>query len=164
MFELNKVFVAGNLTRDPELKYLPSGMAVADLGLAVNRRMFDRASGERKEETIFLDVTVWDKSAEFCKNYLRKGSAVIVEGRLKMDTWQDKQTGANRSKIGVVAERIQFADSKGASGGEGGNGQPEYAERGGGYQQQQAPQQQRSSGPSAPQAPQPGNTEDDLPF
>lgn len=164
MFELNKVFLAGNLTRDPEIKYLPSGTAVADLGLAVNRRWFDRNAGEKKEETLFVDVTVWDKSAEFCKNYLHKGSAIIVEGRLKQDTWQDKQSGTNRSKITVVAERIQFADSKGQSGSDFGGGeapvnsQPEpasYPARG--ISDKPVNEVQSGTGKA-------GNTEDDLPF
>jgi len=166
MFELNKVFLAGNLTRDPELKYLPSGMALADLSLAVNRRMFDRASGEKREETLFVDITVWDKSAEFCKNYLHKGSAIIIEGRLKQDKWEDKQTGQARSKITVVAERVQFADSKGSGADGGGSG--------GGAEASGAPVAQPArpasvgrvsedvETPGATSAP--GNTEDDLPF
>lgn len=163
MLELNKVLLVGNLTRDPELKYLPSGTAIADLRLAVSRRWYDRNAGERKEETLFIDVTAWDKSAEFCKNYLQKGRAIFVEGRLKMDTWEDKQSGQNRSKLSVVAERIQFADSKGGQGGEGGGesygggageSAPRYAER---------PAPAANAGPAAPKAA-PGNTEDDLPF
>ena len=167
MFELNKVFLAGNLTRDPDLKYLTSGTAVADLGLAVNRRWFDRNAGEKREETLFVDITVWDKSAEFCKNYLHKGSAIIVEGRLKMDSWQDKQTGANRNKIMVVAERIQFADSKAPvmEGGTGGlsEGPPvshpaePAVDPGKGYPER-APEEIESR-PADPKS-----TEDDLPF
>jgi single-strand DNA-binding protein len=165
MLELNKVMLVGNLTRDPEIKYLPSGTAVADLGLAVNRRWFDRNAGEKKEETLFVDVTVWDKSAEFCKNYLHKGSAIIVEGRLKQDTWQDKQTGTNRSKLTVVAERIQFADSKGGQqsgelgvGEAPGSGQPEPAS----YSTKGFADKPVSEVPSGPGKA--GNTEDDLPF
>lgn len=167
MIEMNKVFLAGNLTRDPELKYLPSGTAIAELGLAVNRRMFDRNSGERKEETIFIDVTAWEKTAEFCKNYLSKGRGIFVEGRLKMDRWDDKQTGQARTKLSVVAERIQFADAKPQGGGDnaysgGGNAY------GGGAPSEPAPQQyqERSAAPAASAAPKaaPANTEDDLPF
>lgn len=160
MLELNKVLLVGNLTRDPELKYLPSGTAIADLRLAINRRVFDRNAGERKDETLFIDVTAWEKSAEFCKNYLQKGRAIFVEGRLKMDTWEDKQSGQSRSKISVVAERIQFADSKsqggegGGYGGGAGESAPSYAER---------PAPAANAGPAAPKAA-PGNTEDDLPF
>src|SRR5688572_17002303 len=139
MLELNKVFLTGNLTRDPELKYLPSGTAPADLSLAVNRRFFDRGSGEKREETLFIDITAWDKQAEFCKNYLAKGKGIFVEGRLKQDKWEDKQTGQARSKITVVAERIQFADSRGAGGGESGGS----AGEGGSDYNQAAPAQAR---------------------
>jgi single-strand DNA-binding protein len=167
MIEMNKVLLAGNLTRDPELKYLPSGTAIADLGLAVNRRMFDRNTGERKEETIFIDVTAWEKTAEFCKNYLHKGSGIFVEGRLKMDRWEDKQSGQARTKLTVVAERIQFADSKPQQGG----GDNAYAGGGnayGGGASEPAPQayQERSAAPAGGGAPKAAaeNTEDDLPF
>lgn len=165
MLEMNKVFLTGNLTRDPELKYLPSGTAVADLRLAVNRRVFDRSSGERKDETVFVDVTAWEKTAEFCKNYLHKGSGIFVEGRLKQDSWQDKETGKNQSKISVVAERIQFAESK--------NQSNEGGMAGGGGESPSRPTPAASSGRSFPerQAPnagppasEPGSTEDDLPF
>lgn len=164
MLELNKVLLVGNLTRDPELKYLSSGTAIADLGLAVNRRSFDRSSGERREEVMFIDVTAWEKQAEFCKNYLSKGRAIFVEGRLRQDKWEDKQTGQTRYKITVVAERIQFADSKPGSGdstagGEGGGG---YAEK----PAQSSYSERPAAAPSAPAAPapKPANTEDDLPF
>jgi single-strand DNA-binding protein len=111
--ELNKVMLIGNLTRDPEIRATSSGLSVAKLGLAVNRRMPpNRETGERRDETLFVDVSVWDKQAEFCRNYLHKGSRVFIEGRLKMDQWQDKDTGQNRSRIEVVADRIQFAESK----------------------------------------------------
>jgi single-strand DNA-binding protein len=160
MIELNKVLLVGNLTRDPEMKYLPSGTAIADLRLAVNRRGFDRSSGERKDETMFIDVTAWEKQAEFCKNYLSKGRAIFVEGRLRQDSWEDKQSGQTRSKISVVAERIQFADSKPQQGGGG------DAYSGGGVSEPPAPQYQERSAPSAPAAAPKANanTEDDLPF
>lgn len=173
MFELNKVFLAGNLTRDPDLKYLPSGTAIADLGLAINRRMFDRNSGERREETLFVDVTAWEKTAEFCKNYLHKGSAIIVEGRLRQDKWEDKQTGQARSKISVVAERIQFAESKGAGGGgeayneSGSNEQgaaPVAAPRRSEPERQASASVDRQPNYDAPAGGPGGSTEDDLPF
>jgi single-strand DNA-binding protein len=112
MLELNKVLITGRLTRDPDYRSTPSGRAVAKLGVAVNRRWFNRESGGQQEDTTFIDVEVWERTAEFCKNYLHKGSAVFVEGRLKQDTWQDKDSGANRSKIVVVGERVQFAESR----------------------------------------------------
>ncbi len=109
MAALNKVFLIGNLTRDPELRYTPGGTAVADLGMAVNRE-FTARDGERKSETCFIDIVVWQKVAESCKEYLHKGSPVFVEGRLQLDTWQTSQ-GEKRSKMRVVAERVQFLDS-----------------------------------------------------
>lgn len=110
MASLNKVMLIGRLTRDPERRSTPSGMAVADLGLAVNRR-YRTNNGEDREETCFIDVTVWGKQAENCGEYLRKGSPIFVEGHLKMDTWE--KDGQKRSKISVVAERVQFLESGG---------------------------------------------------
>ncbi len=107
MASLNKVFLAGHLTRDPEVRYISSGRAVADLGLAVNRR-YKTASGEEKEETCFVNVTVWGKQAEMAGEYLRKGSGILVEGSLKMDQWESN--GEKRSKLSVTADRIQFLD------------------------------------------------------
>jgi single-strand DNA-binding protein len=115
MVDMNKVIVAGNLTRDPEVRHIASGTAVADLGLAINRRYKDN-SGRDKEEVVFVDVTVWDRQAENCAQYLTKGSPVLVEGRLKFDQWEKE--GKKQSKLSVVAERVQFLSSKGgASGG-----------------------------------------------
>ncbi len=111
MAQLNKVFLMGNLTRDPELRYTPSGSAVTDLGLAVNRSWTGK-DGERKEDTLFIDVTVWDRQAENCCQYLKKGRAIHVEGSLKMESWDDKTTGEKRSKIKVLADRVQFLDSR----------------------------------------------------
>jgi single-strand DNA-binding protein len=116
MADLNKVFLMGRLTFDPELRYAPSGSAVSELRLAVNRAWTGR-DGERKEETLFIDVTVWDRQAENCCQFLKKGSQVHIEGSLKMDTWDDKTTGEKRSKIKVQAERVQFLDRRGDAGG-----------------------------------------------
>ena len=112
----NKVLLAGNLTRDPELKYLNSGTAVCDLRLAINRR-FKRGDGEWGEETCFLDVVVWGRQGENCNQYLKKGRGVFVEGRLKLDTWET-QDGQKRSKHRVVGERVQFLPRGGGAGGE----------------------------------------------
>jgi single-strand DNA-binding protein len=116
MASLNKVFLIGNLTKDPELRYTPNGTAVTNLRLAVNRRFKDR-TGELKEDTCFVTVTAWDKQAEICNQYLQKGRQVFVEGILQSRSWEttDKQ---KRSTIDVRAERIQFLGPKG----EGGNG------------------------------------------
>lgn len=106
MANLNKVFLIGNLTRDPELRSTPGGTAVANLGIAVNRRFKD-SSGELKEEVCFLTVTVWDKQAEACCQYLKKGRPVFVEGVLQSRFWETKE-GEKRSAIDVRAERVQF--------------------------------------------------------
>jgi single-strand DNA-binding protein len=111
MPDLNRVFLMGNLTFDPELRRTPSGTAVAELRMAINRAWTGR-DGERREEAVFIDVTVWDRVAENCCQYLRKGSLVHVEGSLRVDTWDDKTTGEKRSKIRVHADRVQFLDSR----------------------------------------------------
>lgn len=119
---LNKVFLMGNLTRDIELKRTPSNnTAVANIGLAVNRQY--RAGDENREETTFVDCEAWGRTAEVMHQYLAKGRPVLVEGRLKLDQWQDRD-GNNRSKLKVVVENFQFVDSRGGSGGGGGGNAP----------------------------------------
>lgn len=120
MASLNRVLLIGNLTRDPELRYTPSGSAVADFGLAMNR-VWKGQDGARQEETTFVDITAWGKTAELAKQYLSKGRRVFVEGRLKLDQWTS-QEGQKRSKLSVVAETLQFLDARG-EGGEGGGAQ-----------------------------------------
>lgn len=110
MASFNKVILVGNLTRDPELRYTPKGMAVAKIGLAVNRTWRSEA-GEQKEEVTFVDVDVWGRTAENVGQYMRKGSPILIEGRLKLDQWDDKQTGQKRSRLGVTAETVQFLSS-----------------------------------------------------
>jgi single-strand DNA-binding protein len=102
MAGFNKAILIGNLTRDPEIRYTNSGTAICDLGIAVNEKKKD------KQDTLFVDVTVWDKQAENCCEYLSKGRPVMIEGRLKMDTWEDRETGKKRSRLGVVAQSVQF--------------------------------------------------------
>lgn len=109
MPDLNKVVLAGRLTRDPELKYIASGKAVCKMGLAVSRK-YKLGDGEQREETLFINVTTWEKSAEYCGKYLRKGKPIVVEGRLRSNEWEDKTTGQKRSTIEVSAERIQQLD------------------------------------------------------
>ncbi len=116
MANLNKVFLIGNLTRDPELRYTPGGTPVANLGLAVNRKFKD-SSGELKEEVCFLTVTVWDKQAEACCQYLHKGRPIFVEGVLQSRTWETND-GQKRSAIDVRAERVQFLGNYGAGKGQ----------------------------------------------
>lgn len=118
MANVNKVILMGNLTRDPELRYTPKGTAVADVGLAINR-VFGTDGGERREETTFVDVTLWGRQAELAQQYLGKGRGVYIEGRLQMDTWEDKASGQKRSKLKVVAENLQFLPGAGG-GGQGG--------------------------------------------
>ena len=119
MASFNKVILVGNLTRDPELRYTPKGMAIAKIGLAVNRTWRNEA-GETKEEVTFVDVDVFGRTAENVSQYMRKGSPILIEGRLRLDQWDDKQTGQKRSKLGVVAETVQFLGSPrgGTEGGE----------------------------------------------
>ncbi|MBN1421583.1 MAG: single-stranded DNA-binding protein [Planctomycetes bacterium] len=124
MASLNRVFLIGRLTQDPKLRYTPSGTPVTDLRLAVNRTYTD-PSGQRKEETVFLDVVVWRKQAEICCEYLAKGRQVMVEGRLTMDTWQGND-GQKRSRIRVVADRCQFLDPRGERGERGGGSTADY--------------------------------------
>lgn len=105
---LNKVFLMGNLTRDPDMKQTPSGDTVAELGLAVTEQFRSRTTNEVREIVTFVDVTVWGKVAENCGNYLTKGRPVFVEGRLVLDTWEDKATGQKRNRLRVRADRVQF--------------------------------------------------------
>lgn len=107
MANLNKVLLLGNVTRDPEIRYTPKGSAVCDLGVAVNRA-YTTDSGEKREEVTFVDVTLWGRTAEVASEYLKKGRPVFVEGRLQMDTWDDKQTGQKRTRLRVVAENMQL--------------------------------------------------------
>jgi len=111
MASFNKVILLGNLTRDPEVRYTPKGSAVCDLGIAVNR-VYTTEGGERREEVTFVDVVLWARLAEIAGEYLRKGRPVFIEGRLKMDTWDDKQTGQKRTKLRVVGESMQLLGSR----------------------------------------------------
>jgi single-strand DNA-binding protein len=152
MASFNKVILIGNLTRDPELKYTPKGTAVAKLGLAVNRS-WKTETGETREEVTFIDVDAFGRQAEVIGQYLKKGRPLMVEGRLKLDQWDDKTTGQKRSRLGVVLESFQFLDS--GRGGEGGGG-----EGGGEYAPRPA---QRPSRPAAPAAPAAAASDPDMP-
>lgn len=125
MPNLNKVMLMGNLTRDPELRYTSNNTPVASIGLAINRRWRNQ-QGEQQEETTFVDCEAWQRTAEVISQYLKKGRPIYVEGRLKLDQWQDKD-GSNRSKLKVVIDNFQFIDSRqdaGDTGGGGGGGGP----------------------------------------
>ena len=115
MASFNKVILLGNLTRDPEVRYTPKGSAVADLGVAVNRQ-YTLENGEKREEVTFVDVTFWGRTAEVAGEYLKKGRPVFIEGRLQLDTWDDKQSGQKRSRLKVIGETMQMLGSRGGAG------------------------------------------------
>jgi len=125
MASFNKVILLGNLTRDPEVRYTPKGSAVTDLGIAVNRQ-YTLENGEKREEVTFVDVTFWGRTAEVAGEYLKKGRPIFIEGRLQLDTWDDKQSGQKRSKLKVIGETMQMlggprgGGSSAENGGEGG--------------------------------------------
>jgi single-strand DNA-binding protein len=144
----NKVILAGNLTRDPELRYTPKGTAIARITLAINRKWTSEA-GEQKEEVTFVDIDAFAKQAETIGQYLKKGRPLLVEGRLRYETWDDKQTGQKRSKLGVVLDNFQFLDS--GNRGEGGGAAP-------------APRPRAATPPPAADADAPAHEGDDVPF
>src|ERR1700760_3030983 len=119
MAYLNKVFLIGNLTRDPELRTTPKGTPICQFGIAVNRQFKDE-SGATRDETTFVDIEAWGKQGELVAKYLSKGSPAMVEGRLKLDQWEDKQSGQKRSKLKVVLENVQFLSGRGGAGAGGG--------------------------------------------
>ncbi len=154
MANLNKVMLIGNLTRDPELRYTPKGTAVAEIGMAINRvRTNDQ--GQRQEDTTFIDVTLWGRQAELAQQYLTKGRPVYIEGRIQMDTWEDKNTGQKRTKLKVVGENMQFI------GGGGGGGGDRSGASGGEAQQAAAHPQ---GGTPAATGDVPDDEEDEIPF
>jgi len=150
MANYNKVILAGNLTRDPELRYTPKGMAIAKIGIAINRT-WRSESGENKEEVTFVDVDAFGRTAENIGQYFKKGRPILIEGRLKYDQWDDKQSGQKRSKLGVVLESFQFLDSKVGGGDDGGSSAP---------RSRPAPAAPKAPGGDEPPPPE----EDDVPF
>lgn len=156
----NKVFLMGNLTRDPETRVTPTGLTIAKLGLAVNRR-YRTKEGEQREETTFVDIDAFGAQAETIQRYCQKGSGIFVEGRLRLDTWQDKTSGENRSKLGVVLEGFQFIGGRG----EGGDGANPGGGSGGGYERSSPPARpSSSSSSSSSSAPADEFADDDVPF
>jgi single-strand DNA-binding protein len=153
MASFNKVILLGNLTRDPEVRYTPKGTAVTELGMAVNR-VYTAENGEKREETTFVDITLWGRTAEIAGEYLKKGRPVFIEGRLQLDTWDDKQSGQKRSKLKVVGEGLQLIGSRPGGGGSGGGGGDE--------ENSSAPRSSKSAPPpkAAPAAP----DDDEIPF
>src|SRR3954471_14187497 len=152
MANYNKIILVGNLTRDPQLKYLPSQMAVCDFGLAVNHK-FKTKTGEDREEVLFIDCSCFGKGAEIINQYCTKGKQLLVEGRLKYDTWEDKQGGGKRSKHSVVVDNFQFLGGPRDSAG-GGAPQQSY-DQGGGEDSQQRPPQRGPQRPPQQQRPAP---------
>ena len=174
MASLNKVMLIGNLTRDPEVRYTPKGSAVADLAIAINR-VYSADNGEKREEVTYVEITLWASLAELAGKYLHKGRSVFVEGRLQLDSWDDKATGQKRSKLRVIGENIQFLDRRegGPTGGDeqGGHGgsapapAPRQAARPAGAAQRPAPGRQGPPSEEFGEGPiTDGLDDDDIPF
>lgn len=141
MAQLNRVFLMGNLTRDPQQRFLPSGQSVVEIGLATNRK-FTLQNGEKREEVTFVDIEAWGKQAEVIAKYFKKGNPIFIEGRLKFDSWQTKE-GEKRSKLKVVLERFEFLGGGQGRGQEGGHADLDPSDfgvdsNGGGGQQAEA--------------------------
>jgi len=157
MAYLNKVFLIGNLTRDPELRVTPKGTAICQFGIAVNRQFKDE-SGATRDETTFVDIEAWGKQGELVSKYLSKGSLAMVEGRLKFDQWEDKTSGQKRSKLKVVLDNVQFLSTRGAGGGAAAAAPDEAGE---------APSPERHAPPARgakPAAPAAEGIDEDVPF
>lgn len=152
MPNLNKVMLIGNLTRDPELRHTPKGTAVAELSLAINRAWRDEG-GNKQEETTFVEITFWGRTAELAQQYLQKGRSVYVEGRLQLDTWEDKDTGKKRTKMKIIGETMQFLGS-----GSGGTRESD------GPRQSTTPSPRQQSPNSTPAPESNYQEDDDIPF
>lgn len=163
MANVNKVILIGNVTRDPEVKFTSKGSAVTDIGLAINRN-YTLDNGEKREETTFVDVELWGRLAEIAGEYAKKGRPIYIEGRLRMDTWEDKASGQKRSRMKVVGENLQLLGSRtegsaprSSSGGGSGGGEQENYES-------SAPRRPTAPAPQRQAAPPPTDGDDDIPF
>jgi len=156
MANVNKVILIGNVTRDPEVKFTSKGSAVTDIGLAINRN-YTLDNGEKREETTFVDVELWGRLAEIAGEYAKKGRPLYVEGRLRMDTWEDKASGQKRSRMKVVGENLQLLGGRT----EGGGGRPSSG--GGEHESHEAPAPRRTGPPPSRPAPS-SEPDDDIPF
>jgi len=156
MANVNKVILIGNVTRDPEVKFTSKGSAVTDIGLAINRN-YTLDNGEKREETTFVDVELWGRLAENAGEYAKKGRPLYVEGRLRMDTWEDKASGQKRSRMKVVGENLQLLGGRT----EGGGGRP--AGGGGDHESHEASAPRRTAPPPSRPAPS-SEPDDDIPF
>jgi single-strand DNA-binding protein len=152
MASFNKVILLGNLTRDPEVRYTPKGSAVCDLGIAVNR-VYTTDSGEKREEVTYVDVVLWARLAEIAGEYLKKGRPIFIEGRLQMDSWDDKQTGQKRTKLRVVGETMQLLGSR-----------PAGTTADAGDEERQARSSGKSSAPPQKTSPSAEPDDDEIPF
>jgi single-strand DNA-binding protein len=155
MANVNKVILIGNVTRDPEVKFTSKGSAVTDIGLAINRN-YTLDNGEKREETTFVDVELWGRLAEIAGEYAKKGRPLYVEGRLRMDTWEDKASGQKRSRMKVVGENLQLLGGRT----EGGGSRPAG---GGEHESHEAPAPRRTAPPPSRPAPS-SEPDDDIPF
>ena len=153
MANVNKVILIGNVTRDPEVKFTSKGSAVTDIALAINRN-YTLDNGEKREETTYVDVELWGRLAEIAGEYAKKGRPVYVEGRLRMDSWDDKATGQKRSRMKVVGENLQLLGAR-----TGGAPQGSHEHESGGE-----PAPRRSAPPSRPVTPPSSEPDDDIPF
>lgn len=161
MASFNRVILMGNLTRDPQVRYTPSQTAVTELGLAVNRTWYDKGAQQKREEVTFVDVTLWGRQAEVAGEYLSKGRSVLIEGRLQLDQWEDKESGQKRSKLKVVCENMTMVGGRSDGGGESGGG------GGGSYQgggQPRSSQPDSSPADSFYESPSSNVPEDEVPF
>ena len=167
MAGFSKVILVGNLTRDPQVRYTPGGMAVSDIGLAVSRTWFDKQTNQKKEDVTFVDVTLWGRTAEIAGEYLAKGKQVLIEGRLQLDSWDDKETGQKRIKLKVVGENMTMLGSRQEGGGGGGRGPGGPAapagDSGGNFYNQEPPDQSGGYEQSAPSSAE-GGGGGDVPF
>ncbi len=159
MPNLNKVMIMGNLTRDPEIKYTPKGMAIAHFGVAVNR-VWSNEAGEKQEEVTFIDIEMFGRKAEVVGEYFKKGKPIYVEGRLKLDSWDDKTSGQKKSKLKVVGETFEFLGSRegGSGGGGGGGGEHGEARPASSFKKPAAPPPRPPADPDLDAEP------DDIPF
>jgi single-strand DNA-binding protein len=169
MASFNRVILLGNLTRDPQVRYTPGGTAVSEIGLAVNRTWFDQKTNSRREEVTFVDVTLWGRQAEVAGEYLAKGRQVLVEGRLQLDSWEDKESGQKRSKLRVVCENMTMVGARGdgprGDGPRGDAGRPEGARGGGGRRTEgQAMDSQAPPPDDFQDAPPEATPDDEVPF
>jgi single-strand DNA-binding protein len=159
MANLNKVQLIGNVTRDPEIKYTPKGSAVTDLGIAINR-FISSENGEKREETTYVDVTLWGRQAEVAAEYCKKGRSIYIEGRLQLDSWEDKTSGQKRTRLRVVGENMQLLGSRPG----GGNNSSQEEE---GYSMR-SPTKASQEVPSKPLSPaariESSDEDDDIPF